>query len=83
VARHVELPGHVISYLMDHFYPRTGQPLSAAHPAFIVEHVIERCCFDRREAQMDPELVFEAAQHLVVDSEAPAPILEEACGPLL
>jgi hypothetical protein len=78
VARHVELPKRVVSYLMDRFYPQTGQPLSAAHPAFIVEHVIERCCFDGREPQMDPELVFEAAQHLVVDGEAPAPLLEEA-----
>jgi hypothetical protein len=78
-ARQVELPERVVSYLMDHFYPRTGQPLSAAHPAFVVEHVIERCCFDGREPEMDSQLVFEAAQHLVVDGEAPVPVSEEAC----
>lgn len=72
-ARHVELPESVVSYLLDRFYPETQIPVSAAHPAFIVDHVIERCRFDGREPEMDLDLVHEAAQHLVVDAEAPKP----------
>jgi hypothetical protein len=70
-ARRLELPDAVIEYLLDRFYPHTQAPLSAAHPAFIVEHVIERCRFDGREPTMDLEIVREAAQHLVVDGQAP------------
>jgi hypothetical protein len=70
-ARRLELPDRVLDYLLNHFYPHTKAPLSAAHPAFIVEHVIERCRFDGREPEMDLEIVREAAQHLVVDGEAP------------
>jgi hypothetical protein len=70
-AHHVELPDAVVEYLLDRFYPHTQLPISAAHPAFIVDHVIERCRFDGREPQMDLEIVREAAQHLVVDGQAP------------
>jgi hypothetical protein len=72
-ARKVDLPESVVSYLLDRFYPMTNVPISAAHPAFIVEHVIERCRFERREPTMDLDLVREAAQHLSVDAEAPDP----------
>lgn len=80
-ARQVELPERVLSYLLERFYPQTGQPMSAAHPAFIVDHVIERCSFDGRQPEMSPELVREAAQHLIVDGEAPA--LEPSAEPRL
>jgi hypothetical protein len=70
-ARNVALPESVVSYLLDRFYPTTKLPISGAHPAFIVDHVIARCRFDRREPAMDLELVCEAAQHLTVDAEAP------------
>lgn len=70
-ARHVELPESVVVYLLDHFYPHTGLPISAAHPAFIVDHVLERCRFDRREPGMYLDLVREAAQHLIVEGTAP------------
>jgi hypothetical protein len=73
-ARNVDLTESVVSYLLDHFYPRTKVPISGAHPAFIVEHVIERCRFDGREPTMDLDLVREAAQHLSVDAEAPDPV---------
>ena len=75
-ARKLELPASVVSYLLDRFYPVTNLPLSGAHPAFIVEHVIERCRFDRREPKMDLNLVREAAQHLTVDAKAPEPALD-------
>jgi len=72
-ARQVDLPASVASYLLDRFYPQAKASISGAHPAFIVEHVIERCRFDRREPSMDLDLVREAAQHLIVEGEAPAP----------
>jgi SpoVK/Ycf46/Vps4 family AAA+-type ATPase len=72
-ARNIEMPASVVSYLLDRFYPMTNVPISGAHPSFIVEHVIERCRFDRREPTMDLDLVREAAQHLTVDAEAPEP----------
>lgn len=72
-ARNLDLPANVVSYLLDRFYPMTNLPISGAHPAFIVEHLIERCRFDRREPVMDLDLVREAAQHLTVDAEAPEP----------
>jgi DNA-binding PadR family transcriptional regulator len=72
-ARNVDMPASVVSYLLDRFYPMTKLPISGAHPAFIVEHVIERCRFDGREPKMDLDLVREAAQHLCVDAEAPEP----------
>lgn len=72
-ARKVDMPASVISYLLDRFYPVTKVPISGAHPALIVEHVIGRCRFDKREPRLDLDLVREAAQHLTVDSEVPEP----------
>ena len=70
-AHQLELPDTVVEYLLWRFYPQTKLPISAAHPAFIVNHVIERCRFDGREPQMDLEIVREATQHLVVDGQVP------------
>jgi hypothetical protein len=70
-AHQLELPGAVVDYLLYCFYPQTQLPISASHPAFIVEHVLERCRFDGREPQMDLEIVREATQHLVVDGQVP------------
>ena len=72
-ARKLELPEAAVDYLLDRFYPETQVAVSASHPAFIVEHVIERCRFQDREPEMDLELVREAAQHLIVESKAPSP----------
>ena len=45
--------------------------MSASHPAFIIDHVIERCRFDSREPELSLELMREAAQHLIIEGTAP------------
>jgi hypothetical protein len=67
----LELPDEVVSYLLDEFYPGTGIPISAAHPKFVVDHVIERCRFSGIAEQLTLELVHEAVENLVVDGEPP------------
>ncbi len=67
----IELPADVISYLLDDFYPQTGLPMSAAHPSFVVEHVLERCRFQGIAPQLDVELVHDAVENLIVDGEPP------------
>jgi hypothetical protein len=81
-AHQVRLPATVTAYLLDQFYPQTNTPISGAHPAFIVEHVIERCRFDGREPEMDLALVREAAQHLIVEGEAPVPASAPSADPI-
>jgi len=65
------LPEEVVSYLIDDFYPKTGVPISAAHPKFVVDHVIERCHFSEIPVQVTLELVHDAVENLVVDGEPP------------
>ena len=67
----VELPDDVVSYLLDDFYPKTGVPISAAHPKFVIDHVIERCHFSEIPVQVTLELVHDAVENLVVDGEPP------------
>ena len=67
----LELPDSVVSYLLDEFYPKTNVPISAAHPKFVVDHVIERCRFSGVPVQMTLELVHDAVENLVVDGEPP------------
>ena len=67
----LELPGEVTSYLLDEFYPKTGIPISGAHPKFVIEHVIERCRFSGIAPQMTLELVHDAVENLVIDGEPP------------
>jgi hypothetical protein len=70
-ARGVELPETVVTYMLDSFYPKTKLPISAAHPKALVDAVLERCRFEGLEPTMDPQLVFEAVQNLVVDVKVP------------
>jgi len=65
------MPGEVVSYLLDDFYPKTGVPISSAHPKFVVDHVIERCRFQGIPPQLTLELVHDAVENLVVDGEPP------------
>jgi hypothetical protein len=65
------LPEEVVSYLLDEFYPKTNVPISAAHPKFVVDHVVERCRFSGIPVQMTLELVHDAVENLVVDGEPP------------
>jgi len=65
------LPADVVAYLLDEFYPKTGVPISSAHPNFVVDHVIERCRFSGIPAQITLELVHDAVENLVVDGEPP------------
>lgn len=70
-AQQLALPEEVVAYLVEDFYPKTGVPISAAHPKFLVEHVVERCRFQGVEPRFDLELVREAAENLMVDGEPP------------
>ncbi len=65
------LPDEVVSYLLDEFYPKTGIPISSAHPKFVVDHVIERCRFSGSAPHMTLELVHDAVDNLVLDGEPP------------
>ncbi len=65
------LPADVVSYLLDEFYPKTGVPISSAHPKFVVDHVIERCHFSGIPPQITLDLVREAVENLVVQDEPP------------
>jgi hypothetical protein len=67
----IALPEGVTSYLLDEFYPKTQVTISAAHPKFVVDHVIERCRFSGIPVQMTLELVHDAVENLVVDGEPP------------
>ena len=59
------------AYLVEDFYPKTGVPISGAHPRFLVDHVVERCRFQGIEPRFDLELVHEAVENLLVDGVPP------------
>src|SRR5262245_7575533 len=65
------LPGEVVSYLIEDFYPKTGVPMSAAHPKVLVDHVSERCRFQGIEPRVELELIRDAVENLMVEGEAP------------
>jgi predicted ATPase with chaperone activity len=65
------LPEEVAAYLLDDFYPKTGIPISGAHPRFVIDHVIERCRFSGIAPQMTLELVHDAVENLVIGGEPP------------
>jgi hypothetical protein len=65
------LPSEVVAYLLDDFYPKTGIPISSAHPRFVIDHVIERCRFSGIAPQLTLELVHDAVENLVVEGEPP------------
>jgi len=56
----------LMTYLFRVFYPQSGAPLSAYHPRFIVEHVVARCAFDGKPAELSVELAREALLNMVV-----------------
>jgi DNA polymerase III delta prime subunit len=70
-AQGLALPEAVTGYLLEDFYPKTGVSISAAHPRFLVEHVIERCRFQGIEPHIDLEFIHEAASNLMVEGEPP------------
>jgi hypothetical protein len=70
-AQGLALSDEVVSYLIDQFYPQTGIPISAAHPKFVIDHVIERCRFSGIAPQLTLELVHDAVENLVVEGEPP------------
>ncbi len=65
------LPGEVVSYLIDEFYPKTGVPISSVHPRFIIDHVIERCRFEGRDPEVTLEMIHDAVENLMVEGEPP------------
>ena len=70
-AQKLALPEEVSSYLIQDFYPKTGVPMSAAHPKLLIDHVLERCRFQGSEPRLDLEALHEAVQNLLVEGEAP------------
>ena len=70
-AAGLELPAEVLAYLIEDFYPKTGLPMSAAHPKLLVDHVIERCRFQGLEPRLDLELIHDAVENLMVVGEPP------------
>lgn len=69
----LELPEAVLRYLLDEFYPGSGVEISAAHPRFLLDHVLERCRFEDRGLVIDLEHIFDAVHSLVVENEPPRP----------
>jgi hypothetical protein len=72
-AHGLEVPERVTRYLLEEFYPETGAEISAAHPRFLLEHVLERCRFEDREPVIDLDHVFDAVHSLVVEDAPPTP----------
>jgi predicted ATPase with chaperone activity len=70
-AQGLTVSDEVVSYLLEQFYPQTGIPISAAHPKFVIDHVIERCRFSSIAPQLTLELVHDAVENLVVDGTPP------------
>jgi len=63
-VRGLSVPEEARSFLFGDFYPRTGIPLSCAHPGFLVDHALERCRFEGRPPTLTLETVKEAALNL-------------------
>ncbi len=70
-AQGLALPDAVVGYLLEEFYPKTRVPMSAAHPKFLVDHVIERCRFQGIEPRLDLEFIHDAVENLLVEGEPP------------
>jgi hypothetical protein len=65
------LPEEVVTYLIEEFYPKTGLPMSAAHPKLMLDHVVERCRFQGVEPRLELEYVHDAVENLMVVGEPP------------
>ena len=63
----LELPGEVLSYVLENFYPNAGIPLSGAHPKCVVEQILARCAFECVPPEMSLARVRDALKNLVVD----------------
>jgi hypothetical protein len=56
----------LVDDLMQHFYPRHNLKLARFHPAFMLRHVVASCRYQGRTPALDRELLFDAAEHLIV-----------------
>jgi hypothetical protein len=54
----------VVRTVMAHLYGTAKLGMARFHPRFIVEHVLARCSYERRDPRIDEELALDAAQHL-------------------
>ena len=70
-AQGLALPEEVVTYLLESFYPKTGLPMSGAHPKVLIDHVTERCRFQGIETRIDLAFIHDAAENLMVDREPP------------
>ena len=69
--RSVEFEHEALFYLLDEFYPKTGITISAAHPAFLVDHILERCAFEGKEPRVTLDYMHDAVENLLVDGSSP------------
>ncbi len=63
----LELPGEVLAYVVETFYPNAGIARSGAHPKSVVEQLLARCAFERVPPEMSLDRVRDALKNLVVD----------------
>ncbi len=86
----LEFSKDLLSYLLEDFYNKSGVPLAAFHPKFIVDHVMAACKYEGVRPRLSHNLVKEALQNLVVSEPTEAalcpgelkdPVLKEA-GPV-
>jgi SpoVK/Ycf46/Vps4 family AAA+-type ATPase len=62
----IEFSPELYEELLRDFYPRHDLKLARFHPSFILRHVVASCRYHGRPPAMDRELMFEAAEHLIV-----------------
>ncbi len=53
-----------VDAVMRSLYQEEKIPMSRFHPRFIVDHVVARCIYERRDVSLDLHLVMDAAEHL-------------------
>ncbi|MBI1179511.1 MAG: ATPase [Alphaproteobacteria bacterium] len=63
----VEFSPALLEELLRDFYPRHNLRLARFHPAFIMRHVVASCRYYGRTPALGRDLLFEAAEHLVVN----------------
>ena len=63
-THNLELPDHILSFLIEDFYPGHDGACAAFHPTFIVEHAISTCRYMGREPRLSLELVQDALENI-------------------
>jgi hypothetical protein len=61
---HVRFDIRAIHAVMRRLYEQEGLQMARFHPRFVVEHVLARCGFERKEPEFTEDLALDAADHL-------------------